>query len=205
MNRFSQYTQSELASLSHAFKSDVDGLRNKHPMLDTEAWTEAVLTWWFNARSSADQEVCARRDRRRTATFSGQFQGPRDTAGEFLVDLCHTTYPNEPLTWHASQDYWSRAVTGSRCMTLALESEWGDSRSRDASRNLILDDAAKLAFLRAKTKILLFSTNDKTGREFCDIEGHVSLLRASTGDTAPWLLADVPWDTHAKCKCKLLL
>jgi len=74
---------------------------------------------------------------------------------------------------------------------LALESEFGDAQSEPSSRVAVLHDAPKFAFIRATTKVMVVGTRDgkslKTFRQ--DLDG----LRKNAGDTAPWLLIDLPW------------
>jgi hypothetical protein len=57
---------------------------------------------------------------------------------------------------------------------------------------MVLDDACKLAVLRARTKVIIFSSHwDDPPRRVPDI---LLKLRACHGDTDPWLWLDVPSD-----------
>ena len=198
---FDSYDASTLDRIGSTFVRDAKALDQSMPRLGTEVWTEAVLNWFFHARMNQATSVYARPNRGITGQIQApelaQFRDPRDTQGEFMLDLCHTTFP--PGTWQTSPNWWEIALSDSRRILFALESEWGKNRSEEASKALILDDASKPAFVSADTKALLFASSGELTFDAVRTEvGKVQDLAVGAhGDGArtPWLLIDVPWDT----------
>ncbi len=78
---------------------------------------------------------------------------------------------------------------------LALESEWGKSGAPAATRVAVLQDASKIAAMRANVKVVVFGPeNVASGNEiFADLR----LLRARSEDPAPWLCVALPWSDEA--------
>lgn len=134
----------------------------------TRAWTKYVLRWF--SRSAADG----------LTTYS------RYDEREFMFDLVHATWDKRP---------WLEALHVPCRLRLVLESEWGKSTSPTATTRMVLDDAAKIALVRADAKVMLFgSCRDGHRNEIADA---LTNLRTQTGDPAPWLWIDVPWrPTH---------
>lgn len=127
---------------------------------------------------------------RDTAPSGAQVYGRYSGNGEYMVDQCHTTYPQadgkEP--WHKT---WVRALGGPLQFRLALESEWGSERSHSFNLARVLDDAWKVAMLRAIVKVIIFATT--TSNRARPIMDCLEKLRLRSGDVAPWLCIDIPW------------
>lgn len=138
-------------------------------------WTVFVLDWFM--RSAAVDRVVWPPDATRRE-------------GEFLVDQCHVRAPKPQSgeTWGA---WYDRVLTAPVEMSLALESEWGKVGTRGISTTLVLDDALKLAFMRATAKVIVFASRDGSDRQ--PTLNLLSQMRWSVQDTAPWLWVDLPW------------
>ncbi len=118
----------------------------------------------------------------------------RTTGGEFLVDLCHTTFPKYEEGWGTAA-YWAKAFDSAReapSIRLALEREFGSSK--DAGRNLhqVMEDASKLFALRARVKVMVFASVNRDNREKIlhlarQIAGH------DRGSETTWVWIDLPW------------
>jgi hypothetical protein len=172
---FSNYDIAELTQCGHEFERTfvTTALCGYIP------WTSGVLEWF--------QGTAASNIRVHPAVGEG-------TKGEFLVDLCHTTYPLHDETFERwpSTEWYDRALAEPCRMKLALESEWGKWGNGDQSLVMVLDDACKLAVLRASVKVIVFSSHwaDKSNR----VVEKLRNLRGCHGDTDPWLWIDVPND-----------
>ena len=173
--QFLNYDQNELVRCGLAFERDFC----QCSLSGNQAWTPGVCDWFRNAAGPG------------VRVYPAAGQG---TKGEFIVDLCHTTYPlDDPSDgdW-PSVRWYERSFAGSCQMKLALESEWGRWGYADQSLVMVLDDACKLAVLRALVKVIIFSSHwsDDAAR----IPDALRKLRTCHGDTAPWLWIDVPND-----------
>lgn len=80
-------------------------------------------------------------------------------------------------------------------MRLAVESEWGKYESLKQSLVDLLDDAQKLALVRAEAKVMLFATRRAADRE--GFVKRIKTVRTAASDPAPWLWIDLPWDVSA--------
>lgn len=143
-------------------------------------WTVFVLDWF--ARAAAVDRVVWPPDATRRE-------------GEFIVDQCHVRAPklHSGETWGA---WYDRVLSVPIEMSLALESEWGKVGTRGISTTLVLDDALKLAFMRATAKVIVFASRDGSDRQpTLDL---LARMRASTHDNAPWLWVDLPWKAPRK-------
>lgn len=163
--KFKDYSVAELDACGRAFigKFSVDPLA-----ADNKVWTDAVLDW-FRSTAPADVRVYP------------PAPGARD---EHIVDLCHTTYPL------ITQPYWPSVAFYERCfachceMKLALECEWGRSGNANHSLVMVLDDACKLAVLRARAKVMIYSTFGKNDPN--RVLEALERLRGCHRDTDPW-------------------
>ena len=134
-------------------------------MSGTRDWTREVIGW-FRARRAP-----------------GTRPYPHENgAGEYLVDLCHLDYDDDGVDWKAR---WTNTLNRGRFgMRLALECEWG------LKRELVLDDAGKLALIRADAKVMVFgSPDDSTQAALFD---ELRRLRSAARDSASWLCIDLP-------------
>jgi hypothetical protein len=173
--KFENYDLDELRQCGHAFErtfafTSLEGNRQ---------WTPGVLEWF---RQAAPASI-------RVYPAAGM-----GSKGEFLVDLCHTTYAHDDETdgaWPSLQ-WYERTCTSPCQIKLALESEWGKWGYGDQSLVMVLDDACKLAVLRASVKVMIFSSHwkDDTNR----VTDALQNLRRCHADTSPWLWLDVPND-----------
>lgn len=188
--KFTSYTDCELKTCGDKFLESCKSIWNK---TDSEVWTEHVLEW-FSHTAPEGIRVDARLPRGLST---------RDTQGEWLVDLVHTSYPPGNST-----DYWRAALEqeGDRAWSilLALESEWGKPGYK---LKMILDDTCKLTALRAAVKVLVTSvSNSERGSEAKTandalIESAIIKLRQRTRDTTPWLWINLPnADTPERCR-----
>jgi hypothetical protein len=171
--KFKNYTADELEECSKAFKAEFQN----RDFETIRHWTRFVCDW-FCETSTDDIRV---------------FCHPKDS--EFLVDLCHTTYPKHDVDKETKSERWKRALDSARCqIRLAMECEWGKYNNKNESLFMILEDAWKLAVIRANLKIMVFSSQDGSDRG--EIVKRLEQLRGSTEDAVPWLWIDVPW--HVK-------
>ena len=74
--------------------------------------------------------------------------------------------------------------------------------SRTTTRNSVLDDAAKLAVMRAKAKVMVFGSH--TSGDQKEIVSMLQRLKDGSHDTAHWLWIDLPWHEVSDLKCGLL-
>jgi hypothetical protein len=169
--RFHHYTAAELAECGRAFKTEFEF----SSLESTAEWTAGVCDWFRRAAADGARVFPPRTGRKE----------------EFLVDLCHTSYPP-----YAAGESWpclpwyERTLDGSAKIKLALESEWGKWGVADQSLVMVLDDACKLAVLRAQTKVIIFASHWDDDRERAAKQ--LERLRRCHADTDPWLWIDVP-------------
>lgn len=114
--------------------------------------------------------------------------------GELMLDLCHISYRSR-MHGEAGLDYWDAILQSPFRMRLALESEWGKYANLKQSLIDLLDDAQKLALVRADAKALIFATRSTADR--MQFVTRVQAVRGATSDPAPWLWIDLPWDASA--------
>ena len=181
--KFTSYTEPELARCGDEF---LRSCKIAWHMTGSEVWTEHVLNW-FSHTAPAGVRVDSR-----LARSTGD--GVRNSQGEWLVDLVHTTYPSDnhypywaPATALKDERAWS--------ILLALESEWGKSRAPTQTFDMILDDASKLTALRATVKVLVTSVTNSEIAYDATLEDGIGKLRRRTRDTAPWLWINLPDET----------
>jgi len=157
-----------------------------------KVWTEYVLDW-FAATAPKGTAIDARRplpeppDWRKILGRAGP--PTRSTRGEFLVDLAHTTFPDYVATPYDTS-YYQTAVKQPCRVRLALESEWGSVPTPGLNYHRVLEDAAKLAVLRADVKVINFGIRDERARDV--LVAALAQLRRQAGDDAPWLWVAVP-------------
>jgi hypothetical protein len=113
--RFTDYTAAELEACGRAFVSDFASAA----LAENPEWTCALCDWFRNAAAPGIRVY---------APVSGR-------KDEYMVDLCHTTYPLQERgeSW-PSLKWYERAVRCRAEMKLGLESELRGSVSRDGAR-----------------------------------------------------------------------
>lgn len=117
-----------------------------------------------------------------------------DGRGELMLDQCHVSY-RPRMTGESGLDYWDSILTTPIVMRLAVESEWGKYASLKQSLVDLLDDAQKLALVRADAKVMLFATRRATDRD--EFVRRIQTVRAAASDPVPWLWIDLPWEVSA--------
>jgi len=193
--KFDSYSELELIECGDRF---LESCAKVWQMIGSEAWTEHVLTW-FRRAAPEGIRVDARRDR---ATAPNA----RDTLGEWLVDLVHTSYPRGD-----GSNYWQTEMRPGDdrawSIQLALESEWGKSGAHASTFEMVLYDASKLTALRAAVKVLVSSVTSSKPRaeakqaQDATLEDAIVILRRRTRDTAPWLWINLPNEaTPVRCR-----
>jgi hypothetical protein len=191
--RFERYDAQELHACARAFRVDVGSIWSLN---ESEGWTELVLDW-FAATAPTGVLVNARqqRDSRRLAKRRWRHIDMRGSAGEWMLDLTHSTYPTG-----SPADYWRLALCEDRplIVRLALECEWGRFGDETTTRNAILDDASKIAAVRADVKVMVTGAAPAWAAH---VEHDLRRLRAATQDPAPWLWANVA-DAKSAEECR---
>ncbi|MGA2232271.1 MAG: hypothetical protein ABSH22_15345 [Tepidisphaeraceae bacterium] len=168
--KFENYTRDELEKCGKAFQAEFANLGFE----SVRDWTQAVFEWFSKTRADGVRVFCH----------------PHDS--EFLVDLCHTTYPEHDKPNETKSERWKRALDENRCkVQLAMECEWGRFNNENESLFMILEDAWKLAVIRAKVKVMIFSS--QAGRDRDEITKRLGQLHYSSEDVVDWLWIDVPW------------
>ena len=202
MRSFTNYTRDEAKAVTEAF---VEAARQVKPTdADTELWTEWVLDWFAGA-AGTETVVDARQSRcskasigRRSVTppedFHPAWAAARTTGGEFLVDLCHTTFPKYETGW-GSSEYWTKAFASTRetpSIRLAMECEFGSSENPKLNLHRVMEDASKLFALCAKVKVMVFASVNHDNRERV-----IELARLIAGhdhrNETTWVWIDLPW------------
>lgn len=190
-SKFLDYSGAELERVADAFVAEFGPRLGDH--LATTAWTERVLDWIEKTKADfATTDARPARDRR-----------SRNTGGEFLFDLVHSTWPSYGEAW-GTKAYWDRALAGQPPeLLLALESEWGHARNAETNLHKVLEDASKLLHVRARAKVMLFASNSAANRD--EIHGLLTrLIAADRTGLCTWLLIDMPWDVKLDPKKWLL-
>ena len=158
----------------------------------SKLWTEYVLDW-FAATVAKGHVVDARRRLPELGGWSEILKNDatpsRSSRGEFLFDLVHTTFPDYLITPYDTA-YYKSAVKNPCRVRLALESEWGSAKSPALNFHRVLEDAAKLAVVRADVKVMNFSIDTELDRDV--VAAALGDLRRQAGDDAPWLWVAVP-------------
>jgi hypothetical protein len=193
---FIKYDAVELKDCGRAFVAALNAAdRRQDPAHDdTEGWTEFVLNW-FAATAGPEVLVDARPPRRPGKTR-------RETYGEFLADLTHSTYPRYSPHGYWTREYWTKAL-GQKCLVrLALESEWGKAGKPTATYVEVLKDAIKIAAIRADVKVMIFGPD--TTAEGDELISRLEVLRESSQDPSPWLVVAFPWKELAAARFEVL-
>jgi hypothetical protein len=202
LRKFTNYTRAEANEVAQTFVAEARQV--KPTAADTELWTEWVLDWFADA-ASTEVVVDARGSRCAGASVGRQYvlsrtdfhagwAVTRTTGGEFLVDLCHTTFPKYEGDW-GSRAYWERAFVNPKqppTIQLALESEFGSSTSEELNLHRVMEDASKLLVLRARVKVMVFASVHRDNRQKIlalarQIAGH------DRGRETTWVWIDLPW------------
>lgn len=199
--RFKNYDRQELDACGEALARELGDLYDpvRGPEPTTGEWTDFILDW-FAAVAAEGLLVDARPRNLRTNwrhAWKMESEPPeRSCAGEFMVDLTHSTYPTYHQLSPDRLPYWKVAVEkgGGLHIKLALESEWGEESSEDATAVAVLEDAIKIAAMRAQVKVMVYGCEDKGHHsEILDL---LRKLRTQTADEAPWLCVSVPWSVE---------
>lgn len=98
------------------------------------------------------------------------------TGGEYMLDLCWTTYP--PRT-RKVEDYYPGIIGKAEfpAIMLALESEFGKFRHRDFNRYLVLNDYCKIRDIKSPMKVMIFGYNNQGGiSDFDDLVNDMKYL-----------------------------
>jgi hypothetical protein len=188
--QFSKYTLEELINCGSEFELAARSFAKVKPKASTTEWTEFNLDWFARA-AAKDLTVDARIARGGKEPLSEGLVR-RATLGEFMLDMVHTTYPRYERGNYWTREYWRGALKNPCQVRLALESEFGRQINPDESFVMVLQDAVKLAAVRADVKVMIFATHD--GSEAKAVAGELERLRGQSGDAAPWLWIDLPWD-----------
>jgi hypothetical protein len=167
--KFREYSTTELEECNEAFCEDFASV--EHPT--TADWTNGLFDW-FRATARDDIQVYP------------PLGGSKKE--EFIVDLCHTTYPSHEKG--LSDEKWFRKAMERPCrMKLALESEWGKPQSPGTTFSMVLTDDCKLAVLRSPVKVMIFSSY---ANEDDQIAAAIRGIRSCHDDRDSWLWIDLP-------------
>ena len=113
------------------------------------------------------------------------------TLGEFMVDLCHTSYPLD-VTGQGELEWYGVAVNRVCRVRLALECEWGKPASKKTTLAMVLADACKLAVLRSQVKVMVFSSYAYDDPD--EFPKFLHGIRSCHDDHDPWLWIDMRSD-----------
>jgi hypothetical protein len=181
--QFSNYSVEELRRCGEEFARDFTDVVFHR----TNDWTSAVSDWF--CKSMAAGLVCYKK---------GQVK-------EFLtLDQCHVTFRIPVPTQDATGcKRWDQPLIGPCELRLAMTHETGKDTSFGETCARLLDDAWKVALIRATAKVFVFPTHQgarcgKTDRQEMHrrkIVGSLGTLRTQSHDDAPWLWIDLPWLT----------
>ena len=178
--RFSTYSVQELSEFGSAFAVHFANLK----LPETSDRKAAVLPWFCKAMAPGLR--CYGRPAER------EFP-------EFLtVDQCHVTFRMPVPGDKAGCKRWNQPLTGPCEVRLALTCECGKYYSPGETRAMVLDDAWKVAVIRATAKVVIFPTHQGEKRQESyrrEIVDSLRALRMQSRDDAPWLWIDLPWIT----------
>lgn len=151
--RFKEYNSRELEKCGQEF---VKALLRVGKKLEEYAGSEAITTDplkvrteyvldWFAATVAAGHVVDARRRLPELGAWREILKGnappSRNSRGEFLLDLVHTTFPDYYRTPYDTS-YYRFAVKNPCRVRLALESEWGSATSPALNFHRVLGEEA---------------------------------------------------------------
>lgn len=195
--KFTHYNEAELTTAGGELVDAMCRGYDRRHEPPTEVWTEFILDWFAHTAGTVsekpvlvDARACAAREDWRPFFANLRDIPRRNSRAEFLLDLTHSTYPDFAGRYY-SDGYWDECLLQEREVLLGLESEWGRFRDVLNTRVKVLEEAVKLAAIRARAKVLVFGSNGTEQRD--RLIADVALLRYRTRDEAPWLLVDVPW------------
>lgn len=206
MNKFKTYSAEDAEKIAETFLAATKKIQPERA--DTELWTEWVLDW-FAASASTSAAVDARSSRcgegrnggwplSTLQAFHPDWKTPRATGGEFLVDLCHTSFPD--YNHWGTPEYWQQAFKTSNKppeILLALESEFGSSANDKLNLHRVMEDASKLLVLCARVKVMLFASTTVASRD--EILDLAKKMVTHDRSGATWVWIDLPWaDTWEK-------
>jgi hypothetical protein len=198
--KFSDYGRDDSQKVGTAF---VDAFREHRDALNrqrfaTAEWTNCVLDWFANTapvgvRVDATRSPPLPREpvpATSAAEILRQIAGtPRASQGEFLFDLCHSTWPANSMP-----DYWNVSLRALPVLRLALESESGKETSSGGNMGAIMEDATKLLHVTSDAKVMVFASRNVEERG--TILSLAGLLQAADQNVkTPWLWLDLPWAT----------
>jgi hypothetical protein len=202
VTKFVDYSAQELRAAGELFVTALNAQRDliNQGGCMTRSWTELVLDFfaetasqWVRVDASAPH---ASLGVERPVASLFPMLPKRRTSGEFMLDMCHTTWlRDEDLP---DSDYWKESLKRQPKMRLALESENGSRRRGRANIEAVMLDAAKLLHIASDTKVMVFaSRNVRERTEILDLARRMVTADQSTSAdrTMSWLWVDLPWET----------
>lgn len=198
--RFDTYSETALLACGDQFLRSCHAIWHKS---GSEAWTEHVLDWF--AQTAPDGVRVDARRARPTA------HSARETQGEWIADMVHTSYPQST---RSGKDYWRNLMRENSAQSwtilLALESEWGKYRSPRQTFEMVFDDACKLTAMRADVKVLVTAVSAISCRSNPEnapdagLQKALVTLRERTCDASPWLWVNLPNNATPDC-CRYVM
>jgi hypothetical protein len=152
------------------------------------------LDWFSNAapksvRVDAEAVKGLQRGQKESKVLRDIAGPKRQTKGEFLFDLCHSTWLADDVN---TTDYWSTALKIAPRLKLVLESEMGKELSKVANIEAVVEDAAKLLHIACDTKVVIFASNQASQKRILSLASQLFAADQSTSAPA-WLWLDLPW------------
>jgi len=131
--------------------------------------------------------------------FDRGWDSTRNTAGEFLVDLSHSSFPRYQQAGWSGVDYWNQVFqrdqagqSQERALKLVLESEFGSQQSSDLNLHRVMEDACKLWMVKASIKVMVFASTDGDNRTNI-MRFAQEVIAADTTAGRVWVWIDLPW------------
>jgi hypothetical protein len=206
MTTFTNYDAAEAERIAGALALQKNPLQD-----DTALWTEWVLDKWTRtakpglqvdarpSRVNHDKSTGKRFTEQQRRSFDQGWDSTRNTAGEFLVDLSHSSFPCYQQADWSSVDYWNQVFekdqagqSQERALKLVLESEFGSQQSPDLNLHRVMEDACKLWMVKASIKVMVFaSTNGDNRTNIMRFARQV--IAADTTAEQAWVWIDLPW------------
>jgi hypothetical protein len=220
---FNEYSAEEAKTVAREFVDAIAALRAYHQreqvedrlVNDTTLWTEWTLNWWA-MQCAPGCFVDARKRRTKPQRARAQNYTPQDwnsfygdqvqckkreTTGEFVLDLVHTTIPGGGRGCHVNRRIETTLPAeslDSRTMRLALESEVGSNGERAETIAKTFEDAMKVLVVHAAIKVMVFSTFEENQQELplrkVILDYAARLVRADESAFTAWIWIDSPWD-----------
>lgn len=145
------YIKEIFREFDYAMKQQFQKKRIKGGKISPTKWTAKVLST-FNEMGKRPE---------RDFTCDSSF-----TNGEYMFDLCWTTYPyypENPRKYYTEfyKHFNKNLRLGPPQIVLSLESEWGDEDDHHRNRTLILDDFCKIRDAKSIIKVMVFGFHSK--------------------------------------------